>query len=55
MKSINPKIKNASLPIERHETAAWANIYKTKPVSDVTVPHEVETLEAKEWVDFNQK
>ncbi|MDF2556550.1 MAG: hypothetical protein K0R71_378 [Bacillales bacterium] len=51
----NPKKKNVSLPVEKHDTAAWANIYKTKEISNVTVPQEFEMLEAKEWVDYNQK
>jgi hypothetical protein len=42
-------------PIERHDTAAWANISKTKPVSNVTIPSEIEVRNAKEWVDTNQK
>ncbi|MDK2800408.1 MAG: hypothetical protein PWP27_1670 [Clostridiales bacterium] len=42
-------------PIENHSTAAWANIYKTKPVSNVTIPSELEVRNAKEWVDTNQK
>lgn len=44
-----------SIPIERHETAAWANIEETKPVSEVTVPSDFEVFEAKDWVDENHK
>ena len=44
-----------STPIERHETAAWANIENTKPVSNVTVPSEFQAAEAKDWVEENQK
>ncbi|QGU94845.1 DUF3787 domain-containing protein [Clostridium bovifaecis] len=44
-----------SMPIERHETAAWANIYEFKPVSQVTIPSEFEVWEAKDWVEENQK
>ncbi|KAJ49480.1 hypothetical protein BD780_002165 [Clostridium tetanomorphum] len=43
------------IPIEQHNTAAWANIEYMKPESQVTVPSEVETFNAKEWVDSNQK
>lgn len=55
MTSLYPKEKNMSLPYEKHNTAAWANIYKTKPVSGVTIPDEFEVMNAKEWVDSNQK
>jgi hypothetical protein len=43
------------MPIEQHDTAAWANIEKTKPVSNVTIPSEVEVRNAKEYVDTNEK
>ena len=42
-------------PIEKHTTAAWANIEETKPVSNVTIPSEEEVMNAKEWVDTNEK
>ena len=42
-------------PIEKHETAAWANIEKTKPISKVTIPSNTETRNAKDWVDNNEK
>jgi len=42
-------------PIEKHETAPWANIEKTKPVSNVAIPNETEVINAKEWVDENEK
>ncbi|MEA4827223.1 CDIF630_02480 family spore surface protein [Clostridium sp. JNZ J1-5] len=44
-----------SMPIERHETAAWANISEVKPVSQVTIPSEFDVSEAKDWVEENQK
>lgn len=43
------------MPIEEHNTASWANIESMKPVSNVTVPSEVEVRNAKEYVDTNQK
>lgn len=49
------KQKNMAMPIENHETAAWANIEHLKPVSRVPVPSEIEVKNAKEWVDTNQK
>lgn len=42
-------------PIEKHDTAAWANIEKTKPLSKVTVPSETQVRNAKEYVDTNEK
>jgi len=42
-------------PIEKHETAAWANIEKTKPESNVAIPNETEVIYAKEWVEENEK
>lgn len=42
-------------PIEKHDTAAWANIKGTKPGSRVTVPDEIEVRNAKEYVDTNEK
>jgi hypothetical protein len=43
------------MPIEKHDTAAWANISETKPVSQVTVPDETQVMNAKDHVDSNQK
>lgn len=53
----NETIKNNSfkIPIEKHDTAAWANITETRPVSNISIPNEYETMNAKEWVDSNQK
>ena len=42
-------------PIEPHDTAAWANIEKIKPDSHVPMPNVTETINAKEWVDANEK
>lgn len=43
------------IPIEKHETAAWANISKTKPVSKITIPEDFHVENAKEYVEENQK
>jgi len=43
------------MPIEKHTTAAWANIKDTKPVSKVPVPTEKSVRDAKDWVDSNEK
>ncbi|MBL4930704.1 MULTISPECIES: CDIF630_02480 family spore surface protein [Clostridium] len=43
------------VPIEQHVTAAWANEDKTKPVSKVVIPSEMDVRNAKEYVDSNEK
>jgi glycine cleavage system H lipoate-binding protein len=49
------KQHNMQTPIEKHDTAAWANIESTKSVSKVTLPSETQVSNAKEHVDSNQK
>lgn len=49
------KEKDMAQPIEHHDTAAWANISELKPVSQVTIPDEFHMMNAKEYVDENQK
>lgn len=49
------KQKNMAMPIENHQTAAWANIESLKPESRVPIPSEIEVRNAKEWVDTNHK
>jgi hypothetical protein len=49
------KEKHMGIPIEKHDTAAWANTNKTKPVSKVNIPDEIQVRNAKEYVDSNQK
>jgi hypothetical protein len=55
MKTYHYKEKFMAIPIENHETAAWANIEKTKPLSNVSIPNEIEVINAKEYVDENEK
>lgn len=55
MESDRLKDKFQEIPIEKHDTAAWANIEKEKPVSKVAIPSEFETKNAKDYVDTNQK
>lgn len=43
------------VPVESHDTASWANMENTKPVSNVNQPSEIEVRNAKEWVDTNEK
>lgn len=42
-------------PIEKHDTAAWANIEDEQPISRVSLPSEQEVVDAKEYVDENEK
>jgi hypothetical protein len=49
------KDNNMREPIEKHDTAAWANISEKKPVSNVPVPSDFETDYAKTWVEENKK
>ncbi|HZJ82206.1 MAG TPA: DUF3787 domain-containing protein [Clostridia bacterium] len=49
------KLKNSLVPVEHHDTAAWANSEEIKPESKVNLPNEVQVVNAKEYVDTNQK
>lgn len=42
-------------PVEKHDTAAWANIKEKKPVSNVPIPDVVDVENAKEYVEENKK
>jgi len=55
MNNLNDKKRQMAKPIEKHTTAAWANIEKMKEVSNVAIPSEIEVGNAKQWVDNNQK
>lgn len=41
--------------LENHKTAAWANIEKTKPISNVAQPSISQTNNSKEYADENEK
>lgn len=49
------KEKRLEMPIEKNDSAAWANTNEMKPVSKVNIPDEVQVRNAKEYVDTNQK
>ena len=51
----NYKEKRMQMPIENHDTAAWANVSKSKKESKVNIPDEIQVKNAKEYVDTNQK
>lgn len=46
---------NLGVPVEKHDTAAWANIDKIKSHSKVTIPSESQVTNAKVHVDENEK
>ena len=46
---------NTETPIEKNDTAAWADIESTIPVSEVPLPSEAQVKNAKDYVDTNQK
>lgn len=48
------KQKFNAVPVEQFTNAPLSNIEKTKPVSQVTIPGEVNVRNAKEWVDSNE-
>ncbi|SNX54251.1 DUF3787 domain-containing protein [Thermoanaerobacterium sp. RBIITD] len=47
--------KYSKEPIEKHETASWANIKETTEKANVPIPSEMEVINAKKWVDENEK
>ena len=49
------KEKYLQKPIEKHDTASWADIQRNKTVSRVLVPKEEGVINSKEYVDMNQK
>jgi len=44
-----------AIPVENHDTAAWANIERMKELSNVSIPSDNNVSEAKDYVDENQK
>lgn len=42
-------------PVERHISAAWAEISQSKPVSNVAIPSMEGIEDAKGYVDENEK
>ena len=55
MQNKNKKDYNLGVPVEKHDTAAWADIERKKSHSQVTIPAEEQTNNAKEHVDSNEK
>jgi hypothetical protein len=55
MKKNNYKKIFSSNNLGKQDTASWANIEKQKPLSNVGIPNETEVINAKEYVDSNEK
>jgi hypothetical protein len=53
MNKLNKRAVNT--PIEKHETASWANIEDLESTTNVTIPSETQVINAKEYVDSNEK
>ena len=49
------KDKKKTAPVEKHNTAAWADSEQLKDISQVNIPSEADVLNAKEYVDSKQK
>ncbi|HOV27016.1 MAG TPA: DUF3787 domain-containing protein [Pseudobacteroides sp.] len=49
------KTSNPKKPVEKHDTAAWANIEAVKSDSCVTIPSDIQVKNSKEYVDTNEK
>ncbi|ADL52535.1 CDIF630_02480 family spore surface protein [Clostridium cellulovorans] len=47
--------KITTVPIERHDTAAWANMEKQQGITNVNIPSDFEVDNAKDHVDTNEK
>ena len=50
-----PYKKEAKKPVENQKTAAWANIEKTNVISNTAHPSQMQAVNAKEYVDSNEK
>jgi hypothetical protein len=55
MENNNFKNREQKMPIEKQETAAWANKEKRKSNSNVNIPSVSQVINAKEYVDDNEK
>lgn len=49
------KEQHMRTPVENHSTAAWANMERVDKESGVNIPSEMQVINAKEFVDENEK
>ena len=54
MKKTN-KPKDYREPVEKHDTASWANIESLEPITRVHRPSQSEVDNSKKYVDSNEK
>jgi hypothetical protein len=47
--------KEPKKPIENHKSAAWSDIKNINEISKTSHPSENQTIDAKEYVDTNEK
>ncbi len=50
-----PRRKRRPRSVERHKTAAWADAQEHSPLSRAPHPSLQQTVNAKEYVDVNEK
>jgi len=55
MKKDNIKKKGTATTLGSNKTAAWADIMKLEPESNVSISSLEAVEEAKDWVDSNEK
>ena len=55
MENKTKKNRFITSPIEKNDTAAWQNTNIHEKVSGVIKPDEIDVINAKEYVDTNQK
>lgn len=49
------KKKEPKKPVENQKTAAWSDIKNTNEISKTSHPSDIQTVNAKEYVDTNEK
>jgi len=49
------KKKAHKKPVENHKTAAWSNIEMSNELSNISHPNLLQIVNAKEYVDENEK
>lgn len=47
--------KEPKKPIENHKSAAWSNVEEANDISKTPHPSIIQTINAKEYVDQNEK
>lgn len=55
MKKDKTNTINNSVPIEKQDTAAWANFKSLQPETRVIIPSEEAIDDARDWVNHNEK